>query len=413
MAVEIMAPAGSYESLIAAIKAGAGSVYFGVGKLNMRSKSSNFEFDDLKKVAKICKEHNVKSYLALNTVMYDEDIDSIKKICNTANEAGITAIIASDVSVIKYCNKIGMEVHISTQLNVSNIEAVKFYSQFADVIVLARELTLKKIKHIAKEIKKQKIKGPSGNLLKIELFVHGALCVSIAGKCYMSLALHNKSANKGECLQVCRGSYKVTDQETGNELVVDNNYVMSPKDLCTITVLDKILDSGASILKIEGRGRSPDYVYKTTKAYKEAVDACLKGKYTKEKIELWLNELHSVYNRGFWHGGYYLGNNLGEWCNCYGSKATTEKVFVGVGINYYQKNNVAEFLIQSQELKEGDTILITGPTTGVIEAKADSLHKDGKPSKNAVKGDRITFKLNERIRKNDKLFVIIAKDTKI
>ena len=413
MAVEIMAPSGSYESLIAAIKAGAGSVYFGVGKLNMRSKSSNFEFDDLKKVAKICKEHNVKSYLALNTVMYDEDIVSIKKICNTAKEAGITAIIASDVSVIKYCNKIGMEVHISTQLNVSNIEAVKFYSQFADVIVLARELTLKKIKHIAKEIKKQKIKGPSGNLLKIELFVHGALCVSIAGKCYMSLALHNKSANKGECLQVCRGSYKVTDQETGNELVVDNNYIMSPKDLCTITVLDKILDSGASILKIEGRGRSPDYAYKTTKAYKEAVDACLKGKYTKEKIELWLNELHSVYNRGFWHGGYYLGNNLGEWCNCYGSKATTEKVFVGVGINYYQKNNVAEFLIQSQELKEGDTILITGPTTGVIEAKADSLHKDGNPSKNAVKGDRITFKLNERIRKNDKLFVIIAKDTKI
>ena len=413
MAVEIMAPAGSYESLIAAIKAGAGSVYFGVGKLNMRSKSSNFEFDDLKKVAKICKEHNVKSYLALNTVMYDEDIDSIKKICNTAKEAGITAIIASDVSVIKYCNKIRMEVHISTQLNVSNIEAVKFYSQFADVIVLARELTLKKIKHIAKEIKKQKIKGPSGNLLKIELFVHGALCVSIAGKCYMSLALHNKSANKGECLQVCRGSYKVTDQETGNELVVDNNYVMSPKDLCTITVLDKILDSGASILKIEGRGRSPDYVYKTTKAYKEAVDACLKGKYTKEKIELWLNELQLVYNRGFWHGGYYLGNKLGEWCNCYGSKAPTEKVFIGVGRNYYQKNKVAEFLIQSQGLKEGDTILITGPTTGVIEAKADSLHKDGKPSKNAVKGDRITFKLNERIRKNDKLFVIIAKDTKI
>ena len=323
MAVEIMAPSGSYESLIAAIKAGAGSVYFGVGKLNMRSKSSNFEFDDLKKVAKICKEHNVKSYLALNTVMYDEDIDSIKKICNTAKEAGITAIIASDVSVIKYCNKIRMEVHISTQLNVSNIEAVKFYSQFADVIVLARELTLKKIKHIAKEIKKQKIKGPSGNLVKIELFVHGALCVSIAGKCYMSLALHNKSANRGECLQVCRGSYKVTDQETGNELVVDNNYVMSPKDLCTITVLDKILDSGASILKIEGRGRSPDYVYKTTKAYKEAVDACLKGKYTKEKIELWLNELQLVYNRGFWHGGYYLGNKLGEWCNCYGSKAPT------------------------------------------------------------------------------------------
>jgi putative protease len=406
MSIEIMAPAGSYESLMAAIKAGADSVYFGVGNLNMRSRSANFKPDDLKKVAKICKEHSIKSYLTLNTVMYDKDINSIKKICDTSKKAGITAVIASDISVIKYCNEIGIEVHISTQLNVSNIEAVKFYSKFADVIVLARELTLEKIKYIVKEIKKQKIKGPSGNLVRIELFIHGALCVSIAGKCYMSLALYNKSANRGECLQACRRSYKVTDQETGNELVIDNNHVMSPKDLCTITILDKIVDSGVSILKIEGRGRSPDYVYKTVKVYKEALDACLKGSYTKEKIDLWLKDLKSVYNRDFWQGGYYLGNKLGEWCNSYGSKATTKKIFIGIGRNYYQKNKVAEFIVQTGRLKVGDIILITGPTTGVIEAKVKSLYKDGKPSKNAGKGDIITFDLDEKIRKNDKLFVV-------
>ncbi|MCP3686404.1 MAG: U32 family peptidase [bacterium] len=406
MSIEIMAPAGSYESLMAAIKAGAGSVYFGVGNLNMRSRSANFQFDDLKKVAAICKKHKVNSYLTLNTVMYDEDIKSIKKICDIAKKAGITAVIASDISVINYCNKINLEVHMSTQVNISNIEAVKFYSKFADVIVLARELNLEQIKNIVSEIKKQKIKGPKGKLIQIEIFIHGALCVSISGKCYMSLAQYNKSANRGACLQACRRSYKVIDDETGDELKIDNQFVMSPKDLCTISVLDKILKSGVTVLKIEGRGRSPDYVYKTTKAYKEAIESIENKTYTKKKIDNWLKELGSVYNRGFWHGGYYLGNKLGEWCDRYGSKATEKKTFLGICNNYYTKKSIAEFTLQAGGIKKGSKIIITGPTTGVIETKLEDFFVDEKPTTQAKKGDIITFKLNEKTRMNDKLFVV-------
>src|SRR3989338_5866440 len=315
---EVMAPAGSYESLIAAIKAKADSIYFGVSKLNMRARSGSFGFKDIEKVAAICMENNVKAYLALNTIMYDDDLELMRKICGKAKESKIDAIIASDIAAMEYARSIGLEVHASTQLNISNIEAVRFFSKYADVMVLARELSLRQIDDICGHIKKEKIKGPNGNLLKIELFCHGALCVSIAGKCYMSLAAYNMPANRGECLQNCRRAYRVIDEETGNELILENKYVMSPKDLCTIGFLDKIADAGVSILKIEGRARSAEYVYTVTKAYKEALESIKAGSYTKDKIKQWTKNLESVYNRGFWHGGYYLGKKLGEWSNAYG-----------------------------------------------------------------------------------------------
>ena len=404
-----MSPVGNYESLIAAINSGADSIYFGVEQLNMRAKSANnFTIKDIDKITKICKENKIECFLTLNTIMYNHDLNLMKKICNKAKKSNVNAIIASDVSAMMYANSIGLNVHCSTQTNVSNIESVKFYSKFVDVIVLARELTLSQIKEICKEIKDQNIKGPSGNLVKIEIFVHGALCVAVSGKCYMSLATYNASANRGACLQNCRRSYKVTDEETGDELIIDNKYIMSPKDLCTIGFLDKILDSGVSILKIEGRARSPEYVYTVTRVYKEAIKSYYEGSYTKEKIELWTKELESVFNRGFWHGGYYLGKKLGEWSGAYGSKATKDKIFVGVASNYFAKINVCEFFLQAGSIKIGDGIIIIGPTTGVIETKVESLRKNNSNTGivSAQKGDYISIPLNKKIRKNDKLYVL-------
>lgn len=405
--IEIMAPAGSYESLEAAIKAKADSVYFGIEQLNMRARASNnFNLNDLKKIVGRCKKAGVKTYLTLNTILYDHDISLMKKICDTAKSSGISAVIANDISAINYANSIDLEVHISTQANVSNLEAVKFYSKFADVVVLARELTLQQIKNICNEIKKQNICGPSGNLIKIEIFCHGALCVAISGKCYMSLATSNASANRGACLQNCRKSYKVIDEETGDELKIDNKYIMSPKDLCTIGFIDKLLDSGISVLKIEGRGRSPDYVYAVTKCYNEAVESVLNKTYTKEKINLWIKELEKVYNRGFWQGGYYLGKKLGEWSAGYGSQSKKEKIFVGIARHYFPKKQIGEFILQTGEIELGDEIIITGKTTGIIHQKIESLYVDEKSTPRAKKGDIITIKLNERIRKNDKLYIV-------
>lgn len=417
--IELTAPAGSYEALMAAIKAGADSVYFGVEQLNMRAKSAcNFTLNDLKRIATLCQENRIKSYLAVNTILYDEDLSLMKNICDAAKKFNVTAIIASDIAAIKYANSIGLEVHISTQANVSNFEAVKFYSQFADVIVLARELTLEQIKKIILEIKKKKIKGPKGKLIRIELFAHGALCVSIAGKCYMSLANYNLSANRGACLQSCRRAYRVIDDETGNELKIENKYVMSPKDLCTIKFLDKILDAGVEVLKIEGRARSPEYVYTTVKVYREAVESYLSGEHKwkhnqkncqknrQAKINAWIRELEAVYNRGFWHGGYYLGKELGEWSGGYGSKATKRKEQLGIVKNYFARKGIGLFYLESGKLKIGDEILITGPTTGVVKAVIKSIFLKDKAVASAKRGDLIAIPITEKVRPNDKLFLV-------
>lgn len=408
--VEIMAPVGSYESLAAAIKAGAGSVYFGVGPLNMRAHAAKkFTVDDLKELVKKCKEHNVKSYLTINTVIYDEDIQSMHELCDKAKEAKITAVICTDISAINYANSIGLKVHASTQLNISNIEAVKYFSKYVDVIVLARELSLEQIKNITEQIKEQQIKGPSGNLIKIEVFVHGALCVGISGKCYMSLAQYNQSANRGKCLHACRREYKVTDEETGDQLNIENKYVMSPKDLCTIGMIDKLVNAGISIFKIEGRGRAADYVFEVTKAYKEAIEAVNKGNYNKELIETLTKRLEKVFNRGFWMDGYYLGAKLGEWAASYGSKAKAEKIFIGKIVNYFEKPQVAEILIQANELNKGDDLLITGPTTGIVKEKAELILLDDKELDKAEKDQDITIKVKEKVRKNDQVYIIKEK----
>ncbi len=405
--IELLSPVGSYESLQAAIQAGANSIYFGVGELNMRARAAyNFTVKDLRKIVNICNKNKVKSYLTLNVVVYDNEFKSIKKLCDEAKKAKVSAVIASDLAVIQYANKIRLPVNISTQSNVSNIEAVKFYSKYADVIVLARELTLGQIKNIVKEIKKQNIKGPSGKLIRIELFVHGAMCVSISGKCQMSLALYNEPANRGRCLQACRRAYKVTDEETGDELVIDNKYVMSPKDLCTIGFIDKLIDAGVSVFKIEGRGRSPEYVYTVTRCYKEAVESVENGTYTKEKAASWTKELESVFNRGFWHGGYYLGKKLGEWSGIYGSKATKEKVYAGLIENYFPRPSVAQIKIESGKLNVSDDILIIGPTTGIMQFKLESLFVNEKPSKSGKRGEDITIKVPGKARKNDKVYVV-------
>ncbi len=407
MKAKIMSPAGSYESLMSAIKSGADSVYFGIGHLNMRSNSSNnFSLKDLKKISLICRKNNVGSYLTLNTVMYNSDLDLMKKICRAAKKYNIDAVIASDMSVINYANSIGLNVHCSTQLNISNIEAVKFYAKFADAIVLARELDLSQIKKICKEIKRQNIKGPGGDLVKIEVFVHGSLCVSISGKCYMSLATYNSSANRGQCFQNCRRSYRVIDEETGNELKLENKYVMSPKDLCTIDFLNKILDAGVSLLKIEGRGRGPEYVYTTTKVYKEALESYYNNSYTKDKISVWKKELESVFNRGFWQGGYYLGKNLDEWSNFSGNKATKEKHFVGFVQNYFTKSRIAQILLQADNIHLNDEILIIGPTTGTVKTKISNILIENKKINNAKKGDSVTLPIEEKVRKNDKVYLL-------
>ncbi|MFA6119141.1 MAG: peptidase U32 family protein [Parachlamydiales bacterium] len=402
--VRILSPVGYFDSLQAAIDAKADAVYFGIKNLNMRSLSSNnFELDDLKKVSEFCKKNNIESYLTLNSIIYNDEIILMKKIVDEAKKSGIDAIIAHDFSVVEYVRSKGLRVHISTQANISNIDAVRFYSKFADVVVLARELSLEQIKEIADVIEKENIKGPSNKLIEIELFVHGALCMAISGKCYLSLHQYNKSANRGECLQACRRKYIVTEEETNKEILLENSHIMSPKDLCTIANLDKLIDAGASLLKIEGRARKPDYVFTTTKCYKEALESIYSNKYTKEEIERWLNELSRVYNRDFWHGGYYLNNQSDIWCSSHGSQSQVKKTYIGKATNYFSQINVAEFLLHSHDLKIDDEIIIIGPTTGIIKTKVESLRTD-KDVSIAYKGELIAIKINQKIRKNDKLY---------
>ncbi len=405
--IEIMAPVGSFESLAGAINAGANSVYFGIEQLNMRAKSTNnFSTEDLKTIVEICNKNNVKSYLTVNTVIYDYDINLMKQIIDIAKQSGVSAIIASDQAVINYAFSQGIEIHISTQVNVSNIETLKFYAHFADVMVLARELSLKQVKQITETIEKEQIKGPSGELIRIEIFVHGALCMAVSGKCYLSLHEQNSSANRGACLQTCRKSYIVTEKETGFELEVDNEYIMSPKDLMTVNFIDKVLDAGVKVLKIEGRARPAEYVKTTIECYCEAVDAVYENSYTEEKINDWIQRLSTVFNRGFWDG-YYLGRKLGEWSKDYGSKATKKKEFVGKVNNYFSKIKVGEFLIQAGELFVGDEIMISGPTTGVVQTKVSEIRFDEKSVEKVKKGQVVSIPVKEKIRRSDKLYKVV------
>jgi len=405
---EIMSPAGSFESLMAAIQGGADSVYFGAGRLNMRSRSSqNFSIEDLKEIVRICDEHHVRSYLTLNTVIFDTELDEMRKYADAAKDSGISAIIASDQAVIQYCNKTGMEVHMSTQTNITNIEAVKYYAQYADVMVTARELSLEQVAAITRAIDKQQIKGPSGELVRIEVFAHGALCMAVSGKCYLSLDNLNFSANRGECLQVCRRPYKVTDLDGNIELAIDNEYIMSPKDLKTIDFLDKILKAGVRVLKIEGRGRSPEYVKIVTQCYKEAVLAYSGGSYSPEKVDNWNERLKSVYNRGFWDG-YYLGRKMGEWSEQYGSQATRKKIYVGKISNYFTNLQVAEIKVEANDLVTGDDIYIIGPTTGVYEGKVQEIRLNTpEPVLKASRGDVCSIPVETFLRKSDKVYKIV------
>jgi putative protease len=408
--IELMSPAGSYESLMAAIKAGCNSVYFGVEQLNMRARSSNnFTLDDLKKIAKIGIENNVKTYLTLNTILYDHDINLMKSIVDAAKKNGITAIIAADHAAMNYAKKVGMEIHISTQANVSNIDTVEFYSNFADVVVLARELSLKQVAEISREIKRRNITGPSGKLIELEIFAHGALCMAVSGKCYLSLHSHFSSANRGACIQNCRKSYVVTDKDEGIEFEVDNEFIMSAKDLCTIDFIDKILDAGVSVLKLEGRGRSVDYVHTVTKCYNDAINSYLEGTYTPEKAAEWKEELATVYNRGFWDG-YYLGRKMGEWCNENGSKSSRKKVYIGKGVKYFEKASVGEFKCESHSLSIGEEIMISGPTTGYIQMQINELRVNGMPIDKVNKGDSFSLVCNEKIRPSDKLYKLVSQN---
>ncbi len=399
-----MAPVGSRESLMAAIQAGADSVYFGVGQLNMRAHSANtFTIEDLRFVATECDSHGIKSYLTVNTVIYGEDMETMHAIVDAACEAGITAVIASDVAVMTYCRRVGMEVHLSTQLNISNIEALRFYAQFADVVVLARELNMNQVADIHRQIVELDIRGPKGELVRIEMFCHGALCMAVSGKCYLSLDNAARSANRGECMQLCRRSYTVTDNETGTQLEIDNKYVMSPKDLKTIRFIDKMMRSGVRVFKIEGRARGPEYVYNVVRCYKEAVASVLEGTFTEEKKDGWDERLASVFNRGFWDG-YYLGQRLGEWNKNYGSNATVRKVYVGRGVKYYSRLGVAEFTCDACEFSVGDHLLITGPTTGVMYVDATEIRYELQPVQTAHKGQHISIPVPGKVRPSDKLF---------
>lgn len=401
---EIMAPVGSRESLAAAIQAGADSIYFGIEKLNMRAHSaSTFTIDDLREIAATCNEHGIKTYLTVNTIIYNEDIPLMHEIVDAAKEAGISAVIASDVAVMTHCNKVGQEVHLSTQLNISNVEALKFYAQFADVVVLARELNMSQVAEVHRLAEEQNICGPSGQPVRIEMFCHGALCMAISGKCYLSLDNANRSANRGECIQLCRRSYTVTDNETGTQLEIDNKYVMSPKDLKTVRFIDKMMKSGVRVFKIEGRARGPEYVYTVVKCYKEAIQSVIDGTFTEEKKDQWDERLATVFNRGFWDG-YYLGQKLGEWNKNYGSCATEKKVYVGKGVKYFSKLGVAEFAIEAADFKKGDKLLITGPTTGVIYMNADEIRYDLEPVEEARKGQRVSMPVPAKVRPSDKLF---------
>lgn len=405
---EIMAPVGSKESLAAAIQAGAGSVYFGIEKLNMRAHSaSSFTINDLREIAETCNARGIKTYLTVNTIIYGEDIPLMHEIADAAKEAGISAVIASDVAVMTYCNAIGQEVHLSTQLNISNIEAVKFYAQFADVVVLARELNMDQVAEIFSRIEEEHICGPSGRQIRIEMFCHGALCMAISGKCYLSLQNANRSANRGECVQICRRSYLVTDRETGNELEIDNKYIMSPKDLKTVRFIDRMMKSGVRVFKIEGRARGPEYVYTVVKCYKEAIQAVIDGTFTDEKKDDWDKRLATVFNRGFWDG-YYQGQTLGEWNRNYGSAATEKKVYCAKGIKYFSKLGVAEFQVEASEFSVGDKLLITGPTTGVIYLECKEIRYDLNPVNTALKGQRVSIPVPAKVRPSDKLFKLVS-----
>lgn len=402
--IEIMAPVGSYEALTAAIQGGADAVYFGVGHLNMRSKSTlNFTNDDLKNIAGICRENGIRSYITLNSDIFDEELGLMRSIVDDAKSSGINAIIASDLSVIQYASLVGMEIHMSTQANITNIGAVRFFAQFADVMVTARELSLEQVKIITETIEKEQIKGPSGKPVKIEVFAHGALCMAVSGKCYLSLDNYNSSANRGACLQLCRRPYHVFDRDGEVELEIDNQYIMSPKDLKTIDFLDKILDAGVRVLKIEGRGRSPEYVKTVTRIYRQAVNAICNGTFTKENLELWNLELGTVYNRGFWDG-YYLGRKMGEWTGKYGSQATRKKIYVGKIMNYYAKSGIAEVKIEAYPLHSGDDILILGPTTGVVDEKVKEIWLNDKAVDKVVRGDLCTIPIGTTLRLSDKLY---------
>lgn len=404
---EIMAPVGSRESLAAALQAGADSVYFGIGQLNMRSHSANhFNIEDLREIAQTCNEQGVKTYLTVNTLIYDSDLPDMRRIIDAAAEAGISAVIASDVAVMNYCREKGVEVHLSTQLNIGNVEALKFYAQFADVVVLARELNMDQVAYIHEQIEQQHITGPGGNLVRIEMFCHGALCMAVSGKCYMSLHAANRSANRGECTQICRRSYTVTDDETGNQLDIDNKYIMSPKDLKTVRFIDKMMKSGVRVFKIEGRARGPEYVYTVVSCYKEAIQSVIDGTFTEEKKNEWDERLATVFNRGFWDG-YYLGQKMGEWNKHYGSVATERKVYVGRGVKYFSRLGVAEFTCEASEFSVGDKMLITGPTTGVMYVTADEIHDDHGAVTTAQKGTRVSIKVTGKIRPSDKLFKIV------
>ena len=404
---EIMAPVGSRESLAAAIHAGANSVYFGIGKLNMRSHSANhFTIDDLKEIAETCNAQNIKTYLTVNTVIYGEDITTMHEIIDAAKDANITAVIASDVAVMMYCRQVGVEVHLSTQLNISNIDALKFYAQFADVAVLARELNMDQVKEIHEQIIKQNICGPKGQPIRIEMFCHGAFCMAISGKCYMSLHDANRSANRGECVQICRRSYTVTDNETGNQLEIDNKYIMSPKDLKSVRFIDKMMDAGVRVFKIEGRARGPEYVHTVVSCYKEAMQSVLDGTFTEEKKDKWDERLSTVCNRGFWDG-YYQGQKMGEWTKEYGNKATEKKVLIGKVMKYFSRLDVAEIAVEANTFAKGDKLLITGNTTGAMFLNAEEIRYDLKPVDVAEQGWRVSIPVPDKVRPNDKLFKLI------
>ncbi|MAJ37331.1 MAG: collagenase-like protease [Flavobacteriaceae bacterium] len=405
--IELMAPAGNFESLQAAIDNGADSVYFGVDQLNMRARASiNFTLDDLPEIVKRCEAKQVRTYLTLNTIIYDHDLSIIKTLLDAAKAAHITAVIAMDQAVIAYAKQIGIEIHISTQINITNIETVKFYALFADTMVMSRELSLRQVKKIVEQIEKEEVRGPSGNLIEVEIFGHGALCMAVSGKCYLSLHSHNSSANRGACKQNCRKKYTVIDQESGFEIEVDNEFMMSPKDLCTLDFLDQVIDTGVKVLKIEGRGRAPEYVATVIRTYREAINAYYSGSFSKQKVTDWMKSLHKVYNRGFW-SGYYLGQKLGEWSEANGSKATQKKVYIGKGVHYFPKTSIGEFKVEAYDLKIGDTILITGPTTGVEEFELTEMLVNDKGENQATKGDSITIPLKFRLRQSDKLYKIV------
>ena len=401
-----MAPVGSRDSLAAAIQAGADSVYFGVGQLNMRSHSANhFDLNDLDYIVATCREHGIKTYLTVNTIIYDDDVETMHAIVDAAVKAGVSAVIASDVAVMTYCRKVGMEVHLSTQLNISNVEALEFYSRFADVSVLARELNMKQVRHIHDEIARRNVCVPSGKQVRIEMFCHGALCMAVSGKCYMSLHAANRSANRGQCVQVCRRSYTVTDNETGNQLEIDNKYIMSPKDLETIRFIDKMMDAGVRVFKIEGRARGPEYVYTVVSCYKEAIESVLDGTFTEEKKAAWDERLATVFNRGFWDG-YYQGQTMGEWNDQYGSLATEKKTLVGMVNKYFSKIGVGEIAVQASTFKKGDRLLITGPTTGAMYLDATEIHDDNGPIEETVQHTYVSVPVPGKVRPHDKVFRI-------